>query len=903
MSAKRIFFILGLAIVMISFLSGSIPSKAPEGSLSLDSVWGNLPLYFIHNKGQLGKEALFYARTKHYTLWVTRKGLVFDSVRRMKEKRKGLEGFSGSFKVDRDVQWVEFVGSAPSPEVIPEEPANYKVNYLIGNESEKWRTGIPTSYAVRYKSLYPGIDLKVYGKEKLIEYDWVVHPGADPGKIVFRYRGVKTYINADGDIVIEGKFGKFLHKKPVAYQGKESVDVKFVKLGRNLYGLSVDSYDRNIPLVIDPIILIYSSYLGSNGREEGYGITVDSTGAVYVVGSTNSTYFPLKDPYQDHRAGWADAFITKISPSGTELVYSTFLGGSDFDYGINIVLDSTGAMYVCGNTQSDNFPVVNPIQNSRKGSMDAYVAKLSPAGDKLVYSTFLGGTDKELVYDIILDSTGAVIITGGTYSSDFPTKDPIQNSNAGGADVFVSKISPSGTSLVFSTYIGGKLDDMGHSITFNTAGDIYLTGFSDSSGFPTVSPFQKEKGRLGDVIVVKLPSDGSSILYSTFIGGDGVDIGFGIRVDRSGNIYVGGESESSDYPVKSPVQGKVAGNNDAFVTVLTPAGDSLIFSTLLGGSGYDKAYGLEIDSRGGVYIMGNTTSSDFPTQNPLQDNSGGKRDVFVAKFIPSRASLVYSTYFGGSGNEFGGMSMDVDSDGAVYITGSTASEDFPVKNNFQDYGYFTDAFVSKLLWNEFPVARIEAVSKECADLPMDVEFSGKESYDPDGRIVAYSWSVVDKPKGSSAYFKEPSQEETVLNVDKAGMYRVNLKVMDNLNMWSTIASHTLFIVGGIPSQAFISGERKYERAWIVTAHYAEIEVSLKQSSGCLDRVAKVEIKRVANGEEMVLKTLSIGEMQKEGDLLKYMFQDKYLDKNIEYTYKVYGLSASGDVLSAAEVKI
>ncbi len=447
---RRIFPVLVGLLFLLPSQGKSTTHKGLRG-VQVEEGFGRIPLYFIHNKGQVNKRALFYAKTRGYTLWITKQGLVFDSVREKNspEKRKKEPKEKRKVTFQRKVQWLKFVGANPAVKVEAGKQTSYRVNYFIGRDPSKWKRDIPTSKEVTYRGLYPGIDLRVYGRETQIEYDWIVRAGADPSKIVFRYEGVKTHIDKEGNIVVEGKFGNLIHKKPVATQDGKAVKAKFVKLGANLYGIKVGDYDRREVLVIDPAVkLAYSTYLGGSGDDRAVSIAVDSSRAIYIVGRTVSTDFPIQNPYQATKASWWDVFITKFSPSGDSLVYSTYLGGDLEDNGRGIAVDSSGNAYVTGKTSSWNFPITsNPYQTYNTGKYDVFVTKLSPSGDSLVYSTYLGGGSYDYGYDLTIDSSGAAYIVGCTRSNDFPTQDPYQANRAGDYDAFLTKLSPGGIVL------------------------------------------------------------------------------------------------------------------------------------------------------------------------------------------------------------------------------------------------------------------------------------------------------------------------------------------------------------------------------------------------------------------------------------------------------------------------
>ncbi|MFZ0823455.1 MAG: SBBP repeat-containing protein, partial [Terriglobales bacterium] len=399
-------------------------------------------------------------------------------------------------------------------------------------------------------------------------------------------------------------------------------------------------------------------------------------------------------------AGGYDAFVAKLNPSGSALVYSTYLGGIENDAVLGIAVNSSGNAYVAGWTASTNFPTMNPLQAVYGGgSSNAFVANLNPSGSALVYSTYLGGSCADSGSGIAVDSSGNAYVTGSTCSTNFPTMNPLQAANAGGYDAFVAEINPSGSALVYSTYLGGSGDDPGTGIAVDGSGNAYVTGQTNSTNFPTMNPLQAANaGGNDDAFVAKLNASGSALIYSTYLGGSGADGGTGIAVDSSDNAYVTGYTASTDFPTMNPLQAAYGGGGyDTFVAEINPSGSALVYSTYLGGSGVDHGSGIAVDSTGNAYVTGYTASTDFPTMNPLQAAyGGGSDDAFVAKLNPLGSALVYSTYLGGSHDD-DGLGIAVDSSGNAYATGQTNSTDFPTMNPLQPTnggGY--DVFVAKI---------------------------------------------------------------------------------------------------------------------------------------------------------------------------------------------------------------
>jgi hypothetical protein len=657
------------------------------------SDFGKLPLSFEKNQGQTDASVRFLAHGQGYTLFLTESEAVVAS-----KKGPPLR--------------MKFLGGNRTPEVTGVEEMAGKSNYFVGNDPAKWQTNVPAYAKVRYKDLYPGIDLVYYGNQHQLEYDLVVAPGADPGKIGIEVKAAhKLALSEAGDLVATMSGGEIRWHKPVVYQEKDGVKreiaAKYVMRGKNSVGFELAEYDRKRTLIFDPV-LDYSTYLGGSGQDNAYGLALDSSGSAYVAGFTTSSNFPIVNALQSTYAGSECGFVAKLNPAGSALIYSTYIcGSSGQDSASGIAVDNAGAAYVGGFTKSTDFPTVNPLQATYGGGYsDAFVAKLSPSGSSLVYSTYLGGSAWDTAgRPLAVDNSGAVYVAGSTGSTDFPTKNAFQPAYGGGdGDAFVAKISPSGSALIYSTYLGGSGDELGGAIALDSSGNAYVTGSTTSTDFPLLHPFQGHytgNGNGGNAFVAKLNPSGSALVYGTYLGGTQADGAGAIAVDSSGSAYVAGSTSSQDFPLKNPFQSVIVGGFHAFVTKFSPAGDSLVYSTYLGGSGIDAAGSIAIDNSGNAYLTGSTTSRDFPTSNPIQPNlacqSPNCFNAFVAELNPSGEGLVYSSYLGGSGAD-NGTAIAIDSSGRVYVTGYTVSPDFPTTSvSFQPiFGGAQDGFITKM---------------------------------------------------------------------------------------------------------------------------------------------------------------------------------------------------------------
>jgi hypothetical protein len=600
------------------------------------------------------------------------------------------------------------------------QPLPGKVNYFLGNDPAKWRTNVSTYAGVKYESVYPGVDLLYHGSDQQLEYDFVVAPGSSPRAIGLTFdEANKLELDVEGNLLVHSASGEVIQlRKPFIYQEREGNRQEIAGgflVAKDQVQFHLGAYDTSRPVIIDPIIA-FSTHLGGSRSSSGQGIAVDSEGNIYITGDTNSDNFPVYRPQQPKHGGSTDVFVTKLSRDGSRILYSTYIGGSGDDVGYGIAVDSAGNAYITGDTTSTNFPTENALQKSMGGLFDAFAVKLSPDGSKLVYSTYIGGSQGDRGDAIALDGAGNAYITGYTYSTDFPLVTPIQTAfSDGNVHCFVSKINQSGSALVYSTYLGGGDDrpDQATGIAVDASGNAYITGYTNSAKFPSVNAIQKFVGPT-DVFVTKINAAGSAFAYSTHLGGNADDEGMAITVDAVGNAYVTGETESLDFPVTStayatkcfgvPTPGRmreICAGGDVFVSKLTPDGSKLLYSTYVSGTGFEVGRGIAIDAAGNAYVTGLTTSLDFPMVNPLQKEfGGGDFDAFVFKLNPTGSALIYSSLLGGDKND-GGYGIALDAKGNAFVTGYTYSTNFPTKNPLRNAEKgatpgFRDVFVTKI---------------------------------------------------------------------------------------------------------------------------------------------------------------------------------------------------------------
>ncbi|MGD0199850.1 MAG: SBBP repeat-containing protein, partial [Bryobacteraceae bacterium] len=509
-------------------LSISVPNRALQGTaVRSDSSYGRLPLAFEPNVGQTAPEVRFLARGGGMTAFFTDAETVMVLSRAERGERDPLRRPEQPPKVERAVVRMKLAGGRAARQVQGLEKLPGISNYFIGNDPKKWRTDVPHYARMQYEGVYPGIDLVWYGNQRQLEYDFVVAPGADPRQIQVAYEGVESVgVEPNGELVLRTALGEVRQQRPRVYQeigGKRvEVEARYAIAARNRVSFELARYDRKRELRIDPLVLVYSTYLGGSNYERVYGIAVDGAGSAYVTGYTQSTDFPTQSPHQATLRTApgvqvaVDVFVTKLTPAGNALVYSTYLGGSDQDEGYGIAVDAAGSAYIVGSTQSTNFPIQSAYQATYQVGGAAFVTKLSPAGNALIYSTYLGGADGR---GIAVDAAGSAYVTGYTQSSNFPTQSPYQATFQGYFDAFVTKLTPVGNALVYSTYLGGSWDDGGDGIAVDGAGSAYVTGYTGSTNFPTQSPYQATLQGSQNAFVTKLTPAGNALSYSTYLGG------------------------------------------------------------------------------------------------------------------------------------------------------------------------------------------------------------------------------------------------------------------------------------------------------------------------------------------------------------------------------------------------
>ncbi len=658
----------------------------------------DVPTVITENKGQWDENILFRASGDGATFWFTRDG-IFCQFLRTVDAASGSGHQSMTNKLSRPdsligiVVKAEFAGRNPQAEVIGLGRLDYRCNYFLGNDPARWQRDVANYSGVTYKGIYPGIDIEFsFNAAGQAIYEYKIAEGADANLVDIGFQGAENVVIAnDGRKVAETKWGD-----KISFDMPRLNSVGSIQEG---VFISDDAADER-PVYADkqpsaPLILEYSTFIGGSGYDECFDVDVDTSGRAYITGYSASSNYPRLNAYDSTFAGSWDVIVTAMSPDGSTIEYSTFIGGGDWDYAYSLAVDASGYAYVTGITSSSDFPTENAYDSGYNGGDDVFIAKLSPDGSALEYSTYLGGSDNDDGMAIAVDNLGYAYMTGYTYSSDFPTEAAYDGSLGGTSDVFITKLSQTGDALEYSTYLGGGQEDQGYGIAVNASGQIYVVGLSYSSDFPTVNSYDGSLGGTNDAFVTKFTADGLTLIYSTYLGGTDDDYALGLALDATGKAYVSGVTHSVDFPTENPYDSDLNGNYDAFVTKMSSSGTAPEYSTYLGGNDDDESWAVAVDALGCAYITGQTSSSDFPTLNAYDAAQNGK-DAFVTKLSPGGDALEYSSFLGGTLTDRGD-NIAVDIFGSAYVTGPTYSSDFPLENEYDgSFNGAYDVFISKL---------------------------------------------------------------------------------------------------------------------------------------------------------------------------------------------------------------
>lgn len=687
-----------------------------------------LPVSYEYNLGQADPAYQFVARTPGMTLYLKPAEAVLDV--------RDWLGNNGS------VLRAELVGANAGAAADLGGPPETLANYFIGNDASKWLTGVPVYSRVRFAGVYPGIDVEYHGQDGILEHDFIVAPNGDPARIRMAFKGADSIrLDSEGNLEISIGRKKVSWRKPVMYQnsaaGRRQVEGAYHLDAEGRATFSVGRYDRSVPLVIDPVVQ-YLTYIGRAGLDAVSRIGTDANGNIYMTGLTMDSAFPYSPgAYQANASGAStgNVIVAKLNATGTAVSYITQFGGAAREYGVGLAVDAAGNVYMSGGTESNDFPttpgsLMPSITAQPNATTHCFVTKLNASGSALVYSTYLGGRGSDRCDGLAIDSGGNAYLTGRTSSTDFPvTSGAPQSAFRGGitqppvadgviefppSDVFVAKLNPAGSALVYATYWGGSSNEFGTAIAVDADGNAYVTGMTNSTNFPvTAGALQAGYGgaqgqadfSLGDGFVFKLNPAGTSVLYSTYLGGKQNEAVFSLAVDAQGSVYVAGSTASTDFPVTAKaLQPAYKGGGgepqwvagDGFVSKIAPDGKSLLYSTFLGGSKDDRPIAVAVDAAGNAWVAGNTLSTDYPTTNDaIQRTLAGQPgddlfligDAFVTQIDANGSAILSSTYLGGKGGDIA-TGILVAADGSVVVSGLTSSTDLPVTSGVYQRQYF-----------------------------------------------------------------------------------------------------------------------------------------------------------------------------------------------------------------------
>lgn len=712
-----------LFIIIAIYLSNTL-SLFSNDSNSANAI-SKFPTAFIENKGQWAKEVRYLAKLDKMNIWITNDGVVYDYFSREYNnliRNKGMSDINANPKscaelkghiikttyVDSKTQSISELNNSNILFETSEAHSEY-FNYILGSEEKNWVSNVSIYDEVIAKDVYTGIDVRYYFEKNSsnesvnFRYDFVVNSGANPSNI-----RIKTDLGnssdfslelIDSDLTFNTSIGKLIHQKPYTYQDNRTNEVSSqFQINNGIIEFNIGKYDISKTLIIDP--LVYSTYLSGNYYDSPNALAVDLNNNVFICGSTYSSDFPrTSGAYNSVKKNYYDGFISKLNSSGSALIYSTFVGGSDYDYATGIAVDTSGNAYVTGYTYSSDFPFTKTaIDTSYNGYSDCFILKLTPAGNALKYSTYFGGLSYDFATGIKIDAIGNAFIIGNTNSIIPVSKNAYKASSVGGYDCFLAKVDINGSVLLYSSYIGGSNDDFANAMAIDPSNNIYITGYTNSTNFPTtVDVYSNSYKGNSDCFVVKMNTDLPGLSYSTLIGGAYGDYANAIAIDINRNAYITGYTYSADYPTSTiAISNYTYGNYDAFVTKLNSTGSALDYSTYIGGSNHDYGTAIAVNSKGNAFVAGNTYSNDFvTTSNGYDTRQNGTVDGFIFKLNPTGTTLAFSSYFGGIGDESISAIVLKQMDN-LFLIGTTYSIDFPTTKGAYNTSFagYSDGFIS-----------------------------------------------------------------------------------------------------------------------------------------------------------------------------------------------------------------
>jgi hypothetical protein len=765
------------ALLLLAALAGGLPG-GPAGAASREPpprperpagpadrmrvATAPADLDLEENRGQADRAVRFLGRGHGFTAFLTDDEAVFALIRPRGPLPDPHVPLDRPPAFERDVVRMRFPGADPAARFEPSAERPGRSNHFRGRDPSRWVTGVRRFGEVLRRDAWPGVDLRWRGTaDGALEYDFLIHAGADPGRVALAFEGAAPRVDPSGDLLLDTAGGTLRHGRPVAWQERGGrrlpVEAAFAPGPDGTVGFALGAYDPALPVVLDPKVTFGANTGGSSG-DEAWGVAIGPEGSVHVAGFAHSTDFPVKNAYQSSNAGDYDVFVAKQTGSGT---YTTYLGGAGADLGFGLAVGPDGSAVVVGGTFSDDFPVKAALQPARPHTVDdetGFVARIGPAGSTLSFSTYLGGGARDGVRSVALRSGGEsvlagyspgvravaprsggnLVLGGYTASTDFPLASALQGTHAGSWDAFVAEMDFKGGSLRWSTFYGGSGREEGRSVALTPDGSVLIAGHTDSLDLPTTpGAFHSYLTGSRDGFAAKIASDGSATSWATYLGGGGEEEAWGVCSDAEGLAWVVGYTTSTDLPLAGAVDSTYAGDYEAFASRIAADGGSLDVSTYLGGGGDDKAEAVAVDSEGAVAVVGRTNSSNFPTSSGLQ-GPGGLFDAFVTVLKPGDFTLLWSTYLGGSTDDFG-TAVAAGPDRTIYVAGRFDATGGP------------DAFARGILAPPYPPTNLSAVLVGL--VKVDLRWTDKSSDETGFR--------VERRTGSGPYVALPDLEDNV----------------------------------------------------------------------------------------------------------------------------------------------
>lgn len=730
---------------------------------------------FIENKGQWNNQVLFAVRIKGLNAWILKDKIVFDFYQ---SSRHETQTYRKGHVVEMNL-----LNANTEAHAMPKKQLSGLHNYIIGNDPFAWKSNARLFEEVVIEEIYPGIAIRYYIELGYLRYDFILQPGADPSQIAFQINGCAAKVEQKSNtLIFDTQVGKISQIDLFTYQTnlgkKKSLKSEF-QLKGSILKIDVEGYNPSASMVIDP--LIFSTFIGGEAFENLYDMKSDSNGNLVVCGTSPGFGFPTTVGAYSETAqtGGDDAFISKLSADGSQLIFSTFFGGTSQELCQGLALDANDNIYIVGTTGSNNLPVTEGSYDETyntdgfSSNFDIFVTKLNSSGTALIYSTYLGDNGMDFGRSIAIDPAGNAYIAGSSKSFNFPTTSgafDVSYNGAGWNNVVVSKLNASGSDLIYSTYVGGSSGDDATKIALGPDGSAFVTGTAFSANFPT-TPGSIKPVKTGnrDAFVFRLNPEGSALVYSTFIGGNDLDDGYSLTVDSDNNAYVTGLTISADYPVTQGVFNSVAGNGEnVFISKINPSGSQFLFSGLMGGNNRDVGHNIALSSDNYILLCGETNSATFQvTSNAHMSTLQGIHDAFVAKISLDGSNLIYSSYFGGTSYEIAHVILNDGSDKLI-IAGVTGGANFPTTTGAFDNSFNSgnDPFISKISLNCQPVG-LNATTNSPVCAGQTLTLSGL----PVG-MVSYSWS------GPNNYSNN-NQNATINNASAANSGQYTFTTIDS----------------------------------------------------------------------------------------------------------------------------